>query len=59
VNCGLCRPSDVLINEKLARVRHDGNSLGRGHVLVVSKRHVAEFFDMTPDEQAALLGHLN
>jgi len=28
-------------------------------VLVVSKRHVAEFFDMTSDEQAALLGHLN
>ena len=59
MNCELCRPSDVLIDEELAYVRHDSNSLSRGHVLVVPKRHVADFFDMTSDEQAAVLGLLN
>ena len=59
MDCELCRPSDVLIDEKLAYVRYDSNSLSRGHVLVVPKRHVADFFDMTSDEQAAVLGLLN
>ena len=49
----------MLIDEKLAYVRYDSNSLSRGHVLVVPKRHVADFFDMTSDEQAAVLGLLN
>ena len=49
----------MLIDEKLAYVRYDSNSLSRGHVLVVPKRHVADFFDMTSDEQSAVLGLLN
>ena len=36
-------------------MRYDNNSLSRGHVLVVPKRHVADFFDMSKDEQVAVL----
>jgi diadenosine tetraphosphate (Ap4A) HIT family hydrolase len=43
----------------LAYVRHDNNALSRGHVLVVPKRHVANFFDMTPEEQSAVMELLN
>ena len=37
-----------------AYARYDSNSLAPGHVIVVPKRHVADFFDMTEAEQVAL-----
>lgn len=57
--CELCTPGEVLRENALAYVRYDSNSLSRGHVLVVPKRHVANFFDMTPEEQSAVLALLN
>lgn len=58
-NCELCTPSDVLIENAFAYVRYDNNTLSRGHVLVVPKRHVANFFHMTAEEQSAVLDLLN
>ena len=49
---------EVLLENALAYVRHDNNSLSRGHVLVIPKRHVAGFFDMTAEEQSAVLALL-
>ena len=56
--CELCTPVDVLLEDELAYVRFDSNSLSRGHVLVIPKRHVASFFDMTTAEQSAVLSLL-
>ncbi len=53
-DCELCTPDEVLFETPLAYVRPDGNSLGKGHVIVVPKRHVEGFFDMSADEQAAI-----
>ena len=53
--CELCTPVDAILESELAYVRRDSNSLSRGHVLVVPRRHVASFFDMTVDEQAEVL----
>lgn len=53
--CELCAPADVLLENALAYARHEGNSLSRGHVIIVPKRHVADFFDMTGEEQAAVM----
>ena len=57
--CELCTPSDVVLESDLAYARYDSNSLSRGHILVIPKRHVASFFDMTEAEQAAVLHLLN
>jgi len=57
--CELCTPSGLLLQNGLAYARYDNNSLSRGHVLVVPRRHVADFFDMTTEEQAAVLTLLN
>ena len=57
--CELCAPAEVVLENNLAYVRYDNNSLSRGHVLVIPKRHVAGFFDMTSEEQTAVLGLLN
>jgi diadenosine tetraphosphate (Ap4A) HIT family hydrolase len=49
----------VVVENALAYIRYDNNSLSRGHVLIVPRRHVASFFDLTADEQAAALALLN
>jgi diadenosine tetraphosphate (Ap4A) HIT family hydrolase len=53
--CELCAPAEVLVESDLAYARYDSNSLSPGHVIVVPKRHVADFFEMTDQEQAAVL----
>jgi diadenosine tetraphosphate (Ap4A) HIT family hydrolase len=58
-DCELCRPTDVVLENALAYVRSDNHALSRGHLLVVPKRHVADFFSMDTAEQAAVLRLLN
>ena len=57
--CELCRLEQVLFEDEEAYVRYDNNSLSRGHVLIVPRRHVAGFFDMTAGEKAAMLALLD
>lgn len=58
-HCQLCTPADVLIDDDLAYARYDDNSLSPGHVLIIPKRHVANFFDMNDTEQVAIVSLLN
>jgi diadenosine tetraphosphate (Ap4A) HIT family hydrolase len=53
-SCELCAREQLVIENALAYVRYDSNSLSRGHVLVVPKRHVASFFDLNPEEHGAI-----
>ena len=53
--CELCARESVVGENDLAYVRADNHALSRGHILVVPKRHVADFFAMTPEEQVAIL----
>jgi diadenosine tetraphosphate (Ap4A) HIT family hydrolase len=57
--CELCTPAEVLFEAPLAYVRAESDALSRGHVIIVPKRHVASFFEMSPQEQAAVLELLN
>jgi len=59
LDCELCVPADVVAENAAAYARYDSNSLAPGHVIVVPRRHVADFFDMTAAEQAAVLELLN
>jgi diadenosine tetraphosphate (Ap4A) HIT family hydrolase len=57
--CELCAPSGVLFESDFAYVSYEANSLSKGHVIVVPKRHVADFFDMSGAEQGSVLALLN
>jgi diadenosine tetraphosphate (Ap4A) HIT family hydrolase len=59
MNCELCRPTEVVFENELAYTRPDSSAMSRGHMLVVPKRHVADFFGMSAEEQAAVLALLN
>jgi diadenosine tetraphosphate (Ap4A) HIT family hydrolase len=59
VECELCSEQMVLFGDDNAYVRHDNNSLSKGHVLVVPRRHVADFFEMTWAEKTSVLSLLD
>ena len=59
MTCELCEPREVLLQSDFAYVRPDSRALSRGHVIVVPKRHVAGFFDMSAAEQGSVLALLN
>ena len=59
MDCELCHPEQIVAENTAAYARYDSNSLAPGHVIVVPRRHVADFFDMTAQEQAAVLALLN
>ena len=59
MKCELCVPAEVVAENDLAYARYDSDSLAHGHVIVVPRRHVADFFEMTGAEQAAVLELLN
>jgi diadenosine tetraphosphate (Ap4A) HIT family hydrolase len=49
----------VLFESDFAYVAHERNALSAGHVIVVPKRHVADFFDMSGAEQGSVVALLN
>lgn len=57
--CELCVPASLLFGDENAYVRYDNNSLSPGHVLVVPRRHVADFFDMSWQEKTSVLALLD
>jgi diadenosine tetraphosphate (Ap4A) HIT family hydrolase len=59
MSCELCAAAEIVAQNALAYARYDSNSLARGHVIVVPRRHVADFFEMSAAEQAAVLELLN
>ncbi|MBM3348067.1 MAG: HIT family protein [Betaproteobacteria bacterium] len=48
-------PGRVFLDEPLVRGLWDAFPVSPGHALLVTRRHVASWFDATPAEQAALL----
>ena len=54
--CPFCPPKDheILATHPLAVAITDGNPLTKGHSLVIPRRHVASFFELTSEERLAI-----
>jgi diadenosine tetraphosphate (Ap4A) HIT family hydrolase len=59
MDCELCNAETALFSDDNAFVRYDNNSLSKGHVLVVPRRHVADFFEMTWPEKTSIIALLD
>jgi diadenosine tetraphosphate (Ap4A) HIT family hydrolase len=59
MDCELCKDELAIFGDDKAFVRYDNNSLSNGHVLVVPRRHVADFFEMTLAEKTSVLALLD
>lgn len=57
--CPFCTAEEMLCRNALAYARLDKYPVNPGHVLIIPFRHVASFFDTTPEERQALFGLLD
>ena len=58
--CLFCTdPQGVSLDKKLAFSARDTYGVSPGHTLVIPKRHVASFFDLTPEEVASCMDLIN
>ena len=58
-NCPFCHPDSILFENDLAYVQLDKYPVNPGHLLIIPRRHIADFFLTTGAEKAALLSLLN
>ena len=55
--CLFCKdPRGVSLEHALAYSARDSYAVSPGHTLVIPRRHVASFFDLTPEEVNACMG---
>ena len=56
IDCPLCNVAGrvVAVNRRAVAVR-DGYPVSDGHTLVAPRRHVASWFELTPEERAAII----
>ncbi|HJJ39291.1 MAG TPA: HIT family protein [Methanocorpusculum sp.] len=52
--CPFCTPSDILFENEYAYVKEDAYPVSPGHLLIISKRHVKDWFTLTDTEQNAI-----
>ncbi len=53
--CPFCAAAEPVLANDLAVARRDLNPVTPGHLLLITRRHVADFFEITADERIALL----
>ena len=53
--CPFCDADDAVLENTLAYARFDKYPVNPGHLLVLPRRHVPSFFDVSDAERAALL----
>ncbi|WP_083337460.1 HIT family protein [Burkholderia vietnamiensis] len=56
--CPFCARGDDLLANEHAMVRRDINPVASGHLLIITRRHVADFFEATATERASLMALL-
>ena len=57
-NCPFCKAEserDIIASSSLSVAFYDGFPVSPGHALIIPKRHVSSFFDLSKDEQQDLL----
>lgn len=53
-NCVFCQMKEVILEDELALAFFDKYPVNKGHMLVIPKRHVEQYFDLTERERTAI-----
>lgn len=53
-DCPFCQPTEMLLENDLAYVIRDQSPVNPGHLLVLPRRHVADWFETTAQERQAM-----
>ena len=54
MECIFCRLKDYVLENELAYAVFDAMPVNEGHMLIIPKRHVQNYFDITLQEEAAM-----
>lgn len=54
MTCVFCEMSDIVLENEWAKALYDKFPVNKGHLLIVPKRHVEQYFDLTEDERKAI-----
>jgi diadenosine tetraphosphate (Ap4A) HIT family hydrolase len=52
--CPFCGDPEIIIENGLAFAHYDTYPVSAGHCLIITRRHIAGYFQATPEEKAAL-----
>ena len=53
-DCPFCRDPEIVIENELAYADYDSYPASPGHCLIITRRHVAEYFQATAAEKTAI-----
>ncbi len=53
-DCPFCRSQEIVIENEWAYADYDSYPVSPGHCLIITRRHVAEYFQATKEEKAAI-----
>jgi len=53
-DCPFCRDPEIIIENELAYADYDSYPASPGHCLIITRRHVAEYFQATAEEKSAI-----
>ena len=59
MECIFCRIKDYVLENELAYAVFDVMPVNKGHMLIIPKRHVQNYFEITAEEEAAMLDLLH
>ena len=54
MTCIFCRINDTVLENDLALAFYDKYPVNRGHLLIIPKRHVEQYFDLTDQERMSI-----
>lgn len=54
MSCVFCDIQDYIVENEYAYAIYDINAVSEGHALVCLKRHIADYFDITEEEERAI-----
>ena len=58
-DCPFCHPDGILFENDVAYAKPDKFPVNPGHLLIIPKRHVADYFLTTEEEKATMLSLLD
>lgn len=54
-DCPFCDCEDRVFENEYAYAKWDIYAVSQGHILIITKRHVSDYFELTNDEKIAML----
>jgi len=59
MNCPFCTPEKVILENHLAYAKMDEYPVSKGHMLIIPKRHIQDWFSLPKDEKIAMIDLLD